>query len=163
MAEFMAEEAAARTHGGAIVSPERPSSSNRKRKKPSSSSKCCCSVCGDEFEELSQWLIHTTMQLHCADAEALFVDERSEGLQALNTAVSSTSYEAGMQNQLLKSYATLEYCKLVDRSCIQETIKKELVEPMLKSVKDEVYRRLAKTKDEELELDQAPSEICDHV
>ena len=87
--------------------------------------------------------MHTRLIPCCADAEAIDINLESEGAASINAAATVSSYASDMQHHCVKMYSELQYDKLIDRTCIQETIKSKVIEPMLDKVKEEIYKRVA--------------------
>ena len=115
----------------------------RKRRRADTSQAVRCSECGDGFPDFESWYAHTRRVPCCADAEPVRIDLECEGAAAINLAASATSYASDIKQHCVKMYSELQFEKLLDRSCIQETIKENFVEPMLCKVKEEIYKRMA--------------------
>ena len=100
--------------------------------------------------------------MECREAEAETVDERAATIASMQQEAGETSYETNIQVQCLNAYAKLQYEKLVDRTCIQKNIKEEFVEPLVKSMKQEVLRRLKSTvKDGMHEIETVIEQVFD--
>ena len=103
------------------------------------------------------------MSPSCEDAEAgwQLYDAQQEARDKLEAAVGKSSYKTDVQQHLVNSYADLQYDRLLGRECIQ-SIKDQLVTPLISKVKDEVFRLLAKppAAQQSLEAQIVPSLRC---
>ena len=110
-----------------------------------------CLACNDVFGSYYAYERHMEHTLWCEDAEAgcELVDVEQEARDKLDAATGDRSYALDIQQHLVGSYADLQYDRLVARTCIQSTIKEQLVEPLVSKIKDEIFRRLAKTPQEQ--------------
>ena len=141
------------------MSPSRGRQAESKRER--SELRVYCSECHDTFENYENWHRHSVTFPTCRDGEPIPYDEVQEATAAINNSGGNSAYEADMKQHCTTMYSHLEYDKLVDRTCVQETIKEKLVEPLLEKVKHEVYRRLARDPVAQLELDRAIGTVFD--
>ena len=133
----------------------------KKRRRKQSPQFFRCSECGSEFDSYAGGFSHCTQQPTCHDAEVIPFDPEEPARNELQAKAGKSSFEADMLEHCVTMYSGLEYEKLVDRTCIQETIKEKLVDPMLEKVKNEVYRRLARDEIAWAELDEVIGSVFD--
>ena len=111
----------------------------------------CSTICCTQ----RAWATHIGMNPACEDTDlgCEVCDPEKEAAAALIQHVGEAAYKTEIQHHMLGAYANLQYEKLVERTCIQEDIKEQLVEPMVSKMKDEIYRRLANSAEARATLD----------
>ena len=92
-------------------------------------------------------------------ADMVEYDPDEERGKALIDSAQAGQYKSDVQSFLVDQYATLHYDKMVERSCIQGQIKEGLVEGLVSKLKDEVFRRLASSDQEQKTLEQQIGEV----
>ena len=137
------------------------SSSTKKRKRGAQWWRC--DVCGDPFEDYASWDGHVRHSSYCAEAgaEPVPFDSQQEALDDALQVSRDAIYKADVQSQLLCGYSALEYDRLVPRAAIQTGMKEGVVEPLVNTIKEEIYRRLAKSPEERTSLESIIGSVFD--
>ena len=136
--------------GGSMAAPD-GSRQRRRQSDDTPLNQYRCLACNDVFGSYYAYEKHMAGTSWCEEAEAgcELVDVQQEACDKLDAAAGDSSYALDIQQHLVGSYADLQYDKLVARTCIQSTIKEQLVTPLVSKIKDEIFRRLAKTPQEQ--------------
>ena len=137
--------------GGAVASKRRE---HRGDDSPTDAFKWRCLACNEVFAKHAHWVKHVERSPFCEDAKCERFDPRQEKFAKMCAAAGESSYASDVQQHLVGTYATLQYEKLVPRTCIQSVVKEQLVEPLAAKMKDEVLRRLASNPEERRTLEQ---------
>ena len=129
--------------GGSTVAADGQS---KQRRRNDETNQYRCLACSKVFCGYRNYEIHMARSQSCNDAEAgcQLYDAQQEARDKREAAVGKSSYKTDVQQHLVNSYADLQYDRLLGRECIQ-SIKDQLVTPLISKVKDEVFRLLAKT------------------
>ena len=95
-----------------------------------------CLACNDVYDSYFAYERHMAHSCWCEEAEAgcELVDAEQEASDKLDAAVGDCSYAVDIQQHLVGSYADLQYDRLVGRTCIQSTIKEQLVMPLVSKI-----------------------------
>ena len=154
-----ASSPAKRTRDGNSGSGALEKSKSKRRRRgsaPAEKHAYMCLACGEMCPNNRAWATHVSMSPFCdeAGAQCERVDTEQVARNALEQRTGESSYSTDMQQHLVGTYATLQYDKLVERTCIQDVVKEQLVEPMVAKMKDEIFRRLAQTPQEQQTLEQ---------
>ena len=139
------------------------SSSRSRRKRKRGVPTVRCDVCGDAFEDYDGWFKHIVHSSHCAEAgaEPEPFDAQQEALDDTLRVAGDAIYKAEIQSQLVSSYGALQYDRLMGRSAIQSGVKEGVVEPLVNTMREEIYRRLAKSPEERASLEAIIGTVFD--
>jgi hypothetical protein len=141
-----------------------PHSPGRKRKRKRSTPPAACQ--GEMFYQCTEceqrlgttwrsFQSHLDHSPYCAENNAQFVhvSVEQEATEKLNDRVGEASYAADVQSHMVAGYGELIYKRMVDKTCVQEAVKENVVDPLVHKMKEEIYRRLAKTPAERQSLE----------